>query len=572
MAAPDSIAQRSVRAVRASLASGETLGFVRQTMRGLLNLDTIPAADLADTARRERAALDLIERVARCELGQDVAVERPAILPGIEGLEQYTSPFYAASPDGRLPGARETYRGRCNLLVTIPGASAGPGLVFNAHVDTVAPFFPFSERDGRMFGRGAADDKGQCVMLLAAMRTLAALKAAGGPAPGRDVTFQFVIEEEMGGNGSLSLAADNRYDWGCVVVCEATDMAIHPANRGATWYRVDLEVERCRGLNATLAAGRVLLELRAEGERIRAESDHPLFPDRPVQTCNGQVGGWGVHPSRVNPMIGVWVAGAQGRREAIEEAVVRGVAHYCARYGDATELPDPDDPDQPMVRRHFDLVASEGGLAVWLYGRSGHMGMIDDLDCAATKAAHVLGALEGCGAEVSLASAPPGEEQLPSADAPAALGPDASSLRRVTLAGGQGFVPTHSIGQVQGRLREAVARALASCGRGRDAARANVTFHGLHNNAFERPVDCAGMRAALEAGRLAGVYSGEAVVGFNVSCDARLFADLRPGADVITFGPGQLRHAHSDTESITADEILKGAEMLTHMALLYGRR
>ena len=41
--------------------------------------------------------------------------------------------------------------------------------------------------------------------------------------------------------------------------------------------------------------------------------------------------------------------------------------------------------------------------------------------------------------------------------------------------------------------------------------------------------------------------------------------------DVVTFGPGQLRYAHSDEESITIEEILKGAEVLVYMALLYGR-
>jgi acetylornithine deacetylase/succinyl-diaminopimelate desuccinylase-like protein len=98
-----------------------------------------------------------------------------------------------------------------------------------------------------------------------------------------------------------------------------------------------------------------------------------------------------------------------------------------------------------------------------------------------------------------------------------------------------------------------------------------ATFQRLHNNAFERPVDSAGMQTALAALRAAGLDRGEPVRGWEVSCDARLFADLRPEADVVSFGPGNLRCAHSDEESITVQEILQGAEALAYMALLYGR-
>ena len=140
------------------------------------------------------------------------------------------------------------------------------------------------------------------------------------------------------------------------------------------------------------------------------------------------------------------------------------------------------------------------------------------------------------------------------------------------LEGGQGFVPTHSITDVQDRIRrvaeETVAAACKEAG-APDAAALRVTFERLHNNAFERPVDSPGVRAALAAARAAGIKGAEEVRGWEVSCDARLFADLRPDTDIVTFGAGQLRYAHSETESITVEGILKCAEALVYMALLY---
>jgi acetylornithine deacetylase/succinyl-diaminopimelate desuccinylase-like protein len=579
------LSEKLIADVRRIVHSGDMDRYVRAALKEFIDLNTIPTADIADTAARERAILDALERHVRGAIGTQCSVERPPISPDIESLKEYTMPFYARRPDGSMPSARDVYGGRCNLLAMMPGRKAQPALAFNAHVDTVAPYAPFAEREGRLWGRGAVDDKGMCVMLLVAAKALSALRDAYGIKPASNVAFQFVIEEEMGGNGSLSLALQRPRDWGCIVVCEATDMEVHPANRGATWYRIALERSADQRANVTLLAARVLLALRKEGKRIRQESDHPLFPERPVQTCNGQFGAWGTHPSRVCPMVGLWVAPkAEGPDEALARtarACRRGVARYCARYGDATQKPDPDDPAKTMVLKHFDIVPAAGGLAVFVYGKAGHMGKIHELDCAATKAAYV--ALEMAeefgpdGAAVSLAAAPPPAEQIPprSADqSPAPLGPDASSLGAVVLEGGQGFVPTHSIDEVQRRVSQAALRAVesyvAGLGLPDGEVRVRTTFERLHNNAFARPVDSAGMRAALAAVKAAGAWKGTPVRGFGVSCDARLFADLCPSSDIITFGPGQLRYAHSDSESITSAEILKGAETLVYMALLYG--
>ena len=332
-----------------------------------------------------------------------------------------------------------------------------------------------------------------------------------------------------------------------------------------------------------MLASRILLALREEGEKIRAESDHPLFPERPVQTCNGEFGPWGLHPSRVCPMAGVFVENASrdggDLREAVESACEQAIETYCQRYGDATEKPDPDDPDSPMVLRHCDIIETGDGFFVVFYGKSGHMGKIRELDCASTKAALAVIELENLTSpdtRVCFAQAPPAETQNPpgKGESPEPQPPARTTTHELVIEGGQGFVPTHSIEEVQQRIRETctrVAREYAEqVGAPADAASAVATFSRLHNNAFERPVDCPGMEAMRDARKAAGMEPQETIRGWEVSCDARLFADLCPDTDVVTLGSGELRHAHSENESIKLEEILTGTAILVHMALLYG--
>ena len=65
--------------------------------------------------------------------------------------------------------------GRPTLLVCLPGSGGGRSLLFNAHADVVPAgdlsaweYGPWSgaESDGRIFGRGACDDKGPLVSAL----------------------------------------------------------------------------------------------------------------------------------------------------------------------------------------------------------------------------------------------------------------------------------------------------------------------------------------------------------------------------------------------------------------------
>ncbi|MBM3891011.1 MAG: M20/M25/M40 family metallo-hydrolase, partial [Verrucomicrobia bacterium] len=147
-------------------------------------------------------------------------------------------------PDGL--SAAETYAGRGNLLYIIPGSGedAGQSVALNAHVDVVAPYFPPRVKGGIVFGRGSCDDKGSVVAIVAALQILSEVMADAGLSWKHNVVAMLVIEEEPGGNGSLSLAMDRDlkklYD--SILIGEITSLKLHPANRGAVWYRAELKL------------------------------------------------------------------------------------------------------------------------------------------------------------------------------------------------------------------------------------------------------------------------------------------------------------------------------------------
>ena len=70
------------------------------------------------------------------------------------------------------------------------------------------------------------------------------------------------------------------------------------------------------------------------------------------------------------------------------------------------------------------------------------------------------------------------------------------------------------------------------------------------------------MKNAIAAAKATGIWKDEPILGWTVSCDARLFASEYPGMDVLTFGPGLLVHAHSDVEQVSISELQKSIEFL----------
>jgi acetylornithine deacetylase/succinyl-diaminopimelate desuccinylase-like protein len=497
----------------------------------LCAVDTTVGREPAASAAGEAACLGIVAAELGASLPTDAIVEKRPIDPAIAEHPDYTAPL--------LPyGAAAYYADRYNVIATA-GREDAPGLpmIYNAHVDTVAPFLPPRVEAGRVFGRGAADDKGSVALLLTSLRLLRDLEAETGVAPRARRVYQFVIEEESGGNGTLSALLDPRVRGYAALVMEITSLAVHPANRGAVWYQAALR-RAAPGVRIGELAAEVILALEEEGAAVKRESAHPLFLPHHVQTCHGVLGPYGKHPSAVNDHVAFRIRGLTEDRLA--GAVAAGIADYTARHGDKSGLID----------RHVTVEAGEGSdLFLGVHGKAGHMGALHLCDCALTKAACIAREAVARGGQVELAEGEADE---------------------VLLEGGQGFVPTHGIDEITGRLARAARRGAeryARClGAGGVAADdlLEVRYEKLHNDAYagdlSSPLLAECRRAWERAGR-----PWPAMRGWDVSCDARLFH--RFGHDVAVWGPGELRLAHSPDESIAIDEAMEALPLLVLLTL-----
>jgi acetylornithine deacetylase/succinyl-diaminopimelate desuccinylase-like protein len=553
--------------VRQIFARARTPAFTRYLKDLLVELcaiNTTPNPEVAVMRAAEDACFRVLERELAGLAHAGARAERRPVNPAIKHHPHFSLLHFTKTPrrpDGLSP--EEAYAGRSNLLYLVPGQRAvnrGQAIAVNAHVDVVAPYFPPRARGNVVFGRGACDDKGPLVSLIGALKVLAEVMPRAGLRWNRNVTAMFVVEEETGGNGSLSLAMDRElkklYD--SVMVLETAGLKIYPANRGAVWYRADLQ--RVAGASLLEMFAFVNEEMEREGAAIRAESRHPLFPQRPVQTCHGIIGPFGEHPSRICGEASFAIR-FDRKPDATTESLVRdcldaGLAGYVGVYGDKTKVTDPA-TGRPVVARHYDFRRQGRGFKVDVHGATGHMGAIRERDGAITKMAHLVRSLFASKSRIEAAAGGPVQFEL-------AGKPDGEVL---ILEGGQGFVPTHDIAEIMDRLRRAARRGADDYLRRRGCAArgddvVSVVYEKLHNVAYDGDPDSPAMRNALAAARTCGLWKNEPVLGWTVSCDARLFATEYPGMSVLTFGPGQLALAHSDAEQISLGEVRAAAEFL----------
>jgi acetylornithine deacetylase len=126
----------------------------------------------------------------------------------------------------------------------LKGSGNGRSLILNGHVDTVSaePFDAWTHdpfggeiHDGHIFGRGAADDKGDLTAILMAVRVL---KDLGVTLRG-DLTIESVVGEETDGNGTLS-CCDRGYRADAAIVVDSIDPIdrIVVAQAGVTYFRL----------------------------------------------------------------------------------------------------------------------------------------------------------------------------------------------------------------------------------------------------------------------------------------------------------------------------------------------
>jgi acetylornithine deacetylase len=206
----------------------------------------------------------------------------PTLVPGAPGEREIAGLVANKLRSSGLDVAIESVaEGRPNVVGVLEGRTRGRTLMFCGHTDTVGvagmtdPFTP-SERDGRLYGRGAQDMKGGVAAMMSAA---AAIAQRGGLASGRLIVAA-VVDEEHSSIGADALVKNWRADAG--VVTEPTDLAIAVGHKGFAWVEVTVEGKAAHGSrpaegrDAILHLGRVLTRLEALDRALQAQPPHPL--------------------------------------------------------------------------------------------------------------------------------------------------------------------------------------------------------------------------------------------------------------------------------------------------------
>lgn len=160
-------------------------------------------------------------------------------------------------------------------IVATTGDPAGKRLLLNAHYDVVPTgdranwtHDPFGADvdDGKVYGRGAGDDKASvAAQVFAAL----ALKAADIPLIGQLIITE-VADEELGGAHGAVLVADMGYDPDWVIVGEQTNGQVCVGEKGSAAMRLTTTGRTAHGalpwegVNAIEAMAEIIVALRRE--------------------------------------------------------------------------------------------------------------------------------------------------------------------------------------------------------------------------------------------------------------------------------------------------------------------
>lgn len=374
------------------------------------------ASTLTPREARVAAALDVrgmveaAQRTVRIPSwgGQETpAQETMASLMAGVGLDVDTWDIPMAEVSAHPAYAAEIERAHAlGVVGTLPGSGGGRSLILDGHVDVVPPgdpalwtHPPFAGLvvDGRLYGRGSVDMKGQ---LVAGLFALDALRRAGVTLKG-DVHLLSVVGEEDGGVGTLASILRG-YTADGAVVMEPTDLVVAPAQAGCLNFRVRIPGKAAHGavreegvsaLEKLFPVYRALEEL--EAERNRRLGGDPVFRRyrTPFAICVGTVSG-GDWASSVPDHVAI-----EGRY-----GVAPGEEPEAARLQMAAALADAAGRD-PFLRDHPPALEWWGGRFLAARTDSGHP-LVSGLQGAASAALGREVALEGMtyGADMGLLS------------------------------------------------------------------------------------------------------------------------------------------------------------------------
>ena len=249
-------------------------------------------ASLRDPGRLALRAGELLERL--------VAFDTTSRRSNLELIEFAEAQLAASGASCRR--VLNADGGKANLIASI-GHECDGGVLLSGHTDVVPvdgqPWssdpWVLTRRDGRLYGRGAADMKAFLALALAAAPAFADVQLE------RPIQFAFSYDEEIGCLGAPSLIRELIRTGprpASVIVGEPTNMEAVSGHKGVATFKVTVNGHEAHsslthlGVSAVMAAARLmnrLLDLAEVLERA-ADPSSPFLPKGPSLTI-GQVNG-----------------------------------------------------------------------------------------------------------------------------------------------------------------------------------------------------------------------------------------------------------------------------------------
>ena len=264
----------------------------------------------------------------------------------------------------------EVLPGRRNLMVTVPGLSDKPRLVYICHMDTVTlgdgwdadiPPLDAIVRDDKLYGRGACDMKGGLACAIAALVHTIERVAAYGVRPRRGFSLICSVDEEdfmRGSETAIDAGWVGSHEW--VLDTEPTDGQIQVAHKGRTWFEIEMTgatahaSQPWKGADAVAAMAEVACSLR------HAFAELPVHDELGPSTITfGQIEG-GYRPYVVPDHAKVWVdmrltppTDTAAATRMVEQAITAAEAAVPGCYGSYTVTGDRPaierDPGSPLL-------------------------------------------------------------------------------------------------------------------------------------------------------------------------------------------------------------------------------
>lgn len=212
---------------------------------------------------------------------------------------------------------------KANVVATL-GPQVPGGLILSGHLDVVPtegqPWssnpFELTQKQGRLYGRGASDMKGFIAATLSALSQISSSRLHGQKSLSKPLVLIWTYDEEVGCKGSAEFAKHPLPDWYPreALIGEPTDMRIFRMHPGHVTFKIvtqGLAAHSSKpdlGRSAIKIASRLLLELESLEKELNSEQRLQEYLERPYVTLNvGMINGGkavNIVPDRCEILVG----------------------------------------------------------------------------------------------------------------------------------------------------------------------------------------------------------------------------------------------------------------------------